>query len=269
MVIIAPSGHRPGGSTDDYCRVWAVRVRLQLAPCNIIARLSVCVCVCVCVCLSVCLSVCLFAPWMHEFQTAVWMEAPRDVPSKASRPVLSSRGRPLPASGFHGFRLWVRESIHWRARAPISWVVVAHSVPGRLNCFYCSLELVRKVCWARFPCKLEALRSVHHVHVLVHPMVHAAFAGSPPARFDYWSRWSIQRFQLSPVKPLCLKPSDAPRQSPLLDVPSPDAISRYTQVFLWELGSAPPPPPPPAPSPGKHFFTDFTFATLTQASSHA
>ena len=28
------------------------------------------------------------------------MEAPRDVPSKASRPVLSGRGRPLPASWF-------------------------------------------------------------------------------------------------------------------------------------------------------------------------
>ena len=42
-------------------------------------------------------------------------------------------------------------------------------------------------------------------------------------------------------------------------------LSRYTQVFLWALASV----PPPAPSSGKHFFTDFTFATFTQASSHA
>ena len=37
---------------------------------------------------------------MHEFQTVVWLEAPCDVPSKASRPVLSGRCRPLPASLF-------------------------------------------------------------------------------------------------------------------------------------------------------------------------
>ena len=78
----------------------------------------------------------------------------------------------------------MHESIHRRARAPISWVVGDHSVPGPWNRFYCLLELVTCVkCVGRFQCKPEALRSVHHVHV--HPMVHAAFAGSPPARFDY------------------------------------------------------------------------------------
>ena len=74
------------------------------------------------------------------------MEAPRDVPSKASRPVLSGRGRPLPASLFRftvrARVLFVVHSLHCLlARAPISLVVVAHSVPGGLNLFDCSLEL--------------------------------------------------------------------------------------------------------------------------------
>ena len=72
------------------------------------------------------------------------MEAPRDVPSKASRPVLSGRGRPLPASLFR-FTVRARVLVHslhcLLARAPISLVVVAHSVPGGLNLFDCSLEL--------------------------------------------------------------------------------------------------------------------------------
>ena len=78
------------------------------------------------------------------------MDAPRDVPSKASRPVLSGRGRPLPASCF----VSVRAGVHClHARAPIIDqlpVVVAHSssVPGRFESF-CSLELACQVymCW--------------------------------------------------------------------------------------------------------------------------
>ena len=97
------------------------------------------------------------------------MEAARDVPSEASRPVRSDpgRGRPLPVpAGFDGQCS--------RARAPISWVVVAHSMPGRRRvlCFYCSLKLCAK-CVGRFPCTLA--RSVQPLH----------FAGSPLARFDY------------------------------------------------------------------------------------
>ena len=101
------------------------------------------------------------------------MEAPRDIPSKASRPVLSGRGRPLPVSGFHGFRSSVRESILTHSRSErsrsdqLGCGRLLLSVPGRLDRFYCSLELVCQVCWARFPCKIEALRSVHHVHVLL------------------------------------------------------------------------------------------------------
>ena len=63
------------------------------------------------------------------------MDAPRDVPSKASRPVLSGRGRPLPASCLDSVRAGVHSLHCLRARAPIIDqlpVVVAHSssVPG-------------------------------------------------------------------------------------------------------------------------------------------
>ena len=47
-------------------------------------------------------------------------------------------------------------------------------------------------------------------------MVHAAFGGSPPARLDDRADRFCYSNRLSPVKPFCLKPSEAPRQSPLL-----------------------------------------------------
>ena len=63
-----------------------------------------------------------------------------------SRPKLLVRSCPvvvahsLPA-GFDSVRARVHSLHCLRARAPISWVVVAHSVPGGLNLFDCSLEL--------------------------------------------------------------------------------------------------------------------------------
>ena len=67
------------------------------------------------------------------------MEAPCDVPSKASRPVLSGRGHPLPAS-------WFRARVYALVLGSLG--LVSHSVPGRLNRFDCSLELsqVCRVC---------------------------------------------------------------------------------------------------------------------------
>ena len=68
---------------------------------------------------------------MYELQTAVWMEAPRDVPLRpGSRPVLFSGGRPLPAScfmlaGLAGFTSR-HQSGHVRS-------VVAHSLPARFE----------------------------------------------------------------------------------------------------------------------------------------
>ena len=73
--------------------------------------------------------------------------------SRVARPKLLVRSylvgvaHSLPA-GFDSVRARVHSLRCLRARAPISWVVVAHSVPGRLNRFCCSLELVRQVCWA-------------------------------------------------------------------------------------------------------------------------
>ena len=73
--------------------------------------------------------------------------------SKASRPVLSGRGRPLPARWIDSVHAGVHSLHSLRARAPIIDqlqlpVVVAHSVPGRLNRFgYCSLELACQMCW--------------------------------------------------------------------------------------------------------------------------
>ena len=159
---------------------------------------------------------------MHEFQTVVWMEAPRDVPSKASRPVLSGRGRPLPASWF-----WFSPCgspftplfTHLRSDHQLP-VVVAHSVPGRLNRFVRSSSRVKCVGLALFMqawsfALRTSCRSTSTWHCT--SSAYAAFAGSCilPARFDSSSCWSILRFQLSPVKPFCLNPSEAPRQSPL------------------------------------------------------
>ena len=62
--------------------------------------------------------------------------------------------------------------------------------------------------------------------------------------------------------PSCLRPRGSTDDHL---TPSPNAISRYTQVFLWELGSL----PLPALPQGEDLFTDFTFVTFTQASSHA
>ena len=88
---------------------------------------------------------------MHEFQTVVWMEAPRDVPSKSSRdrptPVLFGHGRHSLPAGFNSVRARVHSLHCLRARAPNSWAVVAYSVSGRLNRLDCSLELVCQVCW--------------------------------------------------------------------------------------------------------------------------
>ena len=68
---------------------------------------------------------------MYELQTAVWLEAPRDVPLRPGpRPVLFSGGRPLPASchmlaGLAGFTPR-HQSGHVRS-------VVAHSLPARFE----------------------------------------------------------------------------------------------------------------------------------------
>ena len=110
------------------------------------------------------------------------MEAPRDVPSKA-RPVLSGRGCPLPAS-------WsVRESNVYALvlRSAALWSPTQNA--GLFESFRLFVRARESsVSGFALSCKLEALRSVHHVHVQVlvhvHPMVHAAFVGFLPARFD-------------------------------------------------------------------------------------
>ena len=134
-----------------------------------------------------------------------------------------------------------------RARAPISWVVVAHSVPGCLNdqsfrlfarareSTVSGLALFMQV-WSFALCT--------SCTCTVHPMVHAAFAGSLPARFNSWSRWSILWFQLSPVKPFCLKPSEAPQQSHLCYQPNGAAKNkwmkaRWPQVVRLVLSASP------------------------------
>ena len=98
----------------------------QSAPCNIIAHLCVC------------LSVRSINAWVANRSLnggSTW----RPVQSFSSGP-----GRPLPASLFR-FTVRARELVHslhcLLARAPISLVVVALSVPGGLNLFDCSLEL--------------------------------------------------------------------------------------------------------------------------------
>ena len=71
---------------------------------------------------------------------------------RLSRPKLLVRScsvvvaQSLPA-GFDSVRARVHSLYCLRARAPISCVVVAHSVPGRLHRFDCSLELACQVCW--------------------------------------------------------------------------------------------------------------------------
>ena len=70
------------------------------------------------------------------------MEAARDVPSEASRPVASRSG---PVVVAHSLPAGSDRQCSGRARSDQlgTWVVVAHSVPGRRRvlCFYCSLKL--------------------------------------------------------------------------------------------------------------------------------
>ena len=193
---------------------------------------------------------------MHELLTVVWMEAPRDVPSKASRPVLSGRRRPLPASWF------VRESIHSFVYA----LALRSSISCQLWSPTLALDLCRVV-WIvlfararvssvlvyRFSCKLEALRSVHLVdlrgsfrflvvlgrvsfdlylglfrkrvsgrvmHVSNLALERNDFQPNRAGSWMFHCNLKILRFQLSPVKPFCLKPSEAPRRKPLVECES-------------------------------------------------
>ena len=68
---------------------------------------------------------------MYALQTAVWMEAPRDVPLRpGSRPVLFSGGRPLPASCYMLADLAGFTSRHQSGQVRS---VVAHSLPARFE----------------------------------------------------------------------------------------------------------------------------------------
>ena len=148
---------------------------------------------------------------MHEFQTAVWMEAARDVPSEASRPVLSGRGRPLPASCFQS----VRESLSIHS--------IVNALRSSVSCQLWSPTLAlcrRRVVWIVLFARAR-VSSVLVYYRLALFMQAWSFALRTScwklmARFDSWSCWSILRFQLSPVKPFCLKPSEAPRRKPLV-----------------------------------------------------
>ena len=91
------------------------------------------------------------------------MEAARDVPSEASRPVRSDpgRGRPLPVpAGFDG---QCSGRVHSLTRSHSDQLgcgrpLCARPAPGPL--FLLFAQVVRQVCWA-----LSMLaRSVHHVH---------------------------------------------------------------------------------------------------------
>ena len=107
---------------------------------------------------------------MHEFQTEVWIEGSRDVPSKASRPVLPVLvAHSLPAATDHELvsiqSVRVRESIH---------SIVTRSRSDQLGWGLCRVvwifSIVRsswrvKVCQVCAFHKLEALRLyvLHHV----------------------------------------------------------------------------------------------------------
>ena len=98
------------------------------------------------------------------------MEAPRDVPSKASRPVLSGYGRSLPASSPCASPLFTRS----RSDQP--------DVPGHLNRFHCSRKLASPKC-VRFSA-FHASCAVRTSCTWLYHDVHPAFAGSLPARLD-------------------------------------------------------------------------------------
>ena len=102
-----------------------------------------CASVRVCVCVSVC-SLHKFMSFKQQFEWRLHV---------TSRPKLLARSCPvvvdhsLPTSWFRFSPCASPFTPLLSARASISWVVVAHSVPGRLNRFDCSLELACQVCW--------------------------------------------------------------------------------------------------------------------------
>ena len=101
-------------------------VRGQSAPCNIIARLSVCACS-----LHKCKS------FKQQFE---WRLHVTSCPKLlVACPVLSGRGRPLPASWF---QFSVRESFVYALALRSAWLWSPTMCPDRLNGFDCSLELV-------------------------------------------------------------------------------------------------------------------------------
>ena len=170
----------------DFCRVWAL-VRGQSAPCNIIARLSVC------------LSVRSINAWVSNSSLnggSTW---------RPVRSFSSGHGRPLPASwvqfSSQVYALALRSAGLWSPTlCRVVWIFSIVRSSWRVKC----------VEFSTFH-KLEALRSLHHVHV--HPGV-CSFAGSLPQcrlvsildRAD----WSCDSNSVRQIKPFCLKPSEAP-----------------------------------------------------------
>ena len=110
-------------------------VRGQSAPCNIIVCPSVCVCVCS---LHKCMS------FKQQFE---WRLHVTSRPKLLVRPIRLWSPTPCQLVSIVLVRgMVVCESIVYAlALRSASWVAVAHSVPGRLNRFDCSLELASQV----------------------------------------------------------------------------------------------------------------------------
>ena len=196
-----------------YCRVWARQRPVgSLQHHCVSVRVCVCVCECVCVCVVERRTIELTAwgkkypfPWtgcvcvcsLHKcmsFKTAVWMEATRDVPFKASCAVLSGRGWPLPASWFRlsGARVYTLALRSVGLWSPSLCPPCAGSL----------FESFRLFAWARQSsvwglALFMQLCAPYIMYMYMYILGYSAcrLASSLPARFDSWSRWSILWFK--------------------------------------------------------------------------